>query len=95
MSAEEAHSFHEWCEREARAVRSLMTSQPLVVDMPESSVERAAHNVHQAIADFTVAIQEAQTTAEAWRLYNILEPLVSVMDSTRRAALKRTETINR
>lgn len=60
----------------------------------ENRAERASHAVYGAVADFTLAIKEAQTIAEARRLWEMLGPLVSVMESTERAALKRTETLN-
>jgi hypothetical protein len=64
------------------------------LDGDECRAERAAHSVYEAVADFTVAIHDARTIAEARRIWTLLGPLVSVMESTERAALLRTETLN-
>ena len=93
MMADDAHTFHEFCLAEVRRFHD-SPLPPMLVEVPESSVERASHNVYQAVADFTLAIQEARTIAEARRIFEMLTPLVSVLESTERAALKRTETLN-
>lgn len=89
--ADDAQTFHDYCLAE---IRRYHVPPTLIIEAPECNVERAAHAVYQAVADFTLAIQEAETIAEARRIWNILDPLVSVMESTQRAALKRTETLN-
>ncbi len=60
----------------------------------ECRAERAAHSVFEAIADFTLALKDARTPAEAWRIHKLLAPLVSALESTERLALKRTEELN-
>ncbi len=64
------------------------------LDSEECRAERASHNVYEAIADFTIALKDARTPAEAWRIHNLLAPLADALDSTRRLALKRTEELN-
>jgi hypothetical protein len=63
------------------------------VSMPESATERAANAVHGAVADFIVAITEAQTLAEAWRIHAMLVPLTSILESTERKALNKVEAL--
>ncbi len=64
------------------------------LDSEECRAERAAHNLCGAIADFTIALKDARTPAEAHRIHAIIAPLVSALESTERLALKRTEELN-
>ncbi len=64
------------------------------LDSEECRAERASHALYGAIADFTLALKDARTPAEAWRIYRLLTPLVGALESTERLALKRTEELN-
>lgn len=65
------------------------------IAMIETPTERAAHAIHGAVADFILAIGEAKTVEEAWRLHTLLVPLSSVLQYTERKALKRTEELQK
>ena len=81
--------------RALKAGTDALESSRLTVKMPESRIERAAHAIYGAIADFTVAISEAQTPAECRRIYELIGPLVSTLGSTECSAMRRSEELQK
>lgn len=59
------------------------------VETRESPVDRAAQSVHMAMADFFIAIQDAQTNADALRLHRLLGELALLVGAAEDAALLR------
>lgn len=83
MSAESVN-FHEWCQAK---VRSMMPEQH------QCSMELAARDFHCAVADFFIAIQLAQTNADALRIYEMISPLVILVEAAESAALNRADEL--
>lgn len=92
MSAETV-SFRAFIEAQVREMSRL---DPVVTIMPEPqecSVERAAMNIHIAVADFFIAVQLAQTNDDAMRIYEMIAPLVLIVEAAESAALNRADEL--
>lgn len=73
-----------------RVAAAMRETEPVAVELP---VERAAQSVHLAIADFTLAILEAKTMAQAHEVVIILSTLQLAFEATVDAALYRREVL--
>lgn len=68
--------------------------------MPETSLhldmsaEHAAMSVHLAVADFVLAIHEAQTSDEALRIHQLIAETLRALEAAESAALDRADTLN-
>jgi len=77
------------------ATRVIRLRQTLALDPVESSVERAAIAVHVAVADFVIAIQQAQTSAEAEALHILIGPLVMALGACERCRRVKKRRLER
>ncbi len=71
-----------------------LSVQPRPSIMTECSVERATQSVHMAVADYIIAIHNAQTNAEALRIHRLISEVVMALGAAEDAALMRADDLS-
>lgn len=72
--------------------RNMIAMQGVMVEQP---LERAAQNIHLAIADFVVEILRTKSSHDAREIWKMLVQLTLALEATESAALNRAEALQK